>query len=497
MRFRSALTIPRRSSQNVRLVPWQLLVGLLVAATIWGLVDVRRRGYASPEAPAEHKSDLTVYTEAGAAFFDGRAPYAVCNPRGWTYVYPPMFAMLLAPLHFLRMQDQATVWFFACLWMCWGIYRESARILAVAYPSAGDRAAVPRRGVAWFGVASVVAAVLPTLNCLQRGQVTIVVVYLLLLGLRLVLTGRTSSARLLGGIVLALSVTIKIVPLLPVAFVLFIQLAGFLQQRWRRQPMAAELGRQLTAATSGVGVGLALFFFLLPALLIGWNANLRHLDTWAHLVLCNADKSTATPGFEKDTHSVRNQCLGNALYRLGNFGAYMLAGGPEDPLVDDSNPPPRLMDSPCVDTCLLFVRLTLLLALLLVGLRLSAHSDVPLCQAAGFGLACAALLVVSPVARNHYFVLLAPAVLFVPLWLDGRGRCRAASILAVVPCVLIVAQYVMLPYVGRLGLLGLGTTGWLMAAMVLLVGPRASAEVAAARPDVSAASIATPLGKAA
>jgi hypothetical protein len=276
---------------------------------------------------------------------------------------------------------------------------------------------------------------------------------------------------------------------LPVAFVLFIQLAGFLQQRWRRQPLAAELGRQLAAAMSGVGLGLVLFFLLLPAALIGWNANLRHLDTWEHLVLSNAGQSTTTPGFERDTHSVRNQCLGNALYRLGNFAAYMVAGGPEDPLVDDSNPPPRMMDSPCVDTCLLFVRITLLLALLLVGLRLGGHSDVLLCQAAGFGLACAAMLVVSPVARNHYFVLMAPAVLFVPLRLDGRGRSRAATILAVVPSVLIVVQYVLLPYAGRIGLLGLGTTGWLMAATLLIVSSGASADESAALPDVSAAPV--------
>ena len=64
---------------------------------VWGLTDVRQRGY--PDVPAEHRTDLTVYTEAGAAFFDGRPPYEVSNPRGWTYLYPPLLAMLLAPLH--------------------------------------------------------------------------------------------------------------------------------------------------------------------------------------------------------------------------------------------------------------------------------------------------------------------------------------------------------------------------------------------------------------
>ena len=247
----------------------------------------------------------------------------------------------------------------------------------------------------------------------------------------------------------------------------------------------------------GVGLGLVLFFLLLPAALIGWKANLRHLDTWTHLVLSSAAKSTATPGFDKDTHSVRNQCLGNALYRLGNFAAYMVAGGPEDPLIDDSNPPPRLMDSPSVDTCLLFVRITLLLALLLVGIRLGNQDDIILSQAAGFGLACAALLVVSPVARNHYFLLLAPAVLFLPAWLDRRGSSRAATILSVVPGVLVVLQYVLLPYVGRIGLLGLGTTGWLLAAMVLTVEAASSANHSAAVPDTPAAKPSLSLGKAA
>ena len=250
MRFRSAPTIVRGLCQNCRPAPWQLLVALLVAATIWGLVDVRRRGYAYPDAPAEHKSDLTVYTEAGAAFFDGRPPYAVCNPRGWTYVYPPLFAMLLAPLHLLPMQDQATVWFFLCLGMCWGAYRESGRILRVVWPLSGDRP-LGRRGVASFGAATVAAVALPTLNCLQRGQVTIVVLYLLLLGLRLVLTGRTWAARLAGGIVLAAPVTIKIIPLLPVAFVLVHPVGGLLAATMA----AAAAGRGTWPATGRCHVG--------------------------------------------------------------------------------------------------------------------------------------------------------------------------------------------------------------------------------------------------
>ena len=144
-------------------------------------------------------------------------------------------------------------------------------------------------------------------------------------------------------------------------------------------------------------------------------------------------------------------------------------GGPEDPFVDEPNMPPRLMDSPSVDVLLLFVRIALLLALMLVGMRLGATGDDKLALTAGFGLACAALLVVSPVARNHYYLLIAPAVLFVPLWLKRLGLRRWAIFMALASCSLILLQYVLMPYVGRIGLLGLGTTAWLMAAMVLSV----------------------------
>jgi hypothetical protein len=468
MGLRSLLIRPSVLHHSRWPAPWQWLVVLLVAATIWCFVDVRRRGEVHPGAPLWHKTDLTVYTEAGAAFFDGRPPYKVCNPRGWTYVYPPLFAILLAPLHVLSMPNQATVWFFICLAICWGAYREAARIVALICNPGDDPIAVRPTCFPWLGWVAAATVTLPALNCLQRGQVTVVIVFLMLLGLRLILMGSGSTA-FLGGIVLALSISIKVIPILPVAFLVFLQLVGFVRALRKHQPTAARHGWQLAGSTLGVAFGLALFLFLLPAALIGWKANLGHLDTWSHLVLSSAGDSFATPGFEKDTHSVRNQCLGNALYRLGNFAAYMCEAGPEDPLVDPDRPPLRMMDARSADVSLIAVRSTLLLTLLIVGLQLGCDRNIVLSQATGFGLACAAMLVASPVARSHYFVMWAPAALFVPLWLNCQGRIRAAVMMGTVPLVLIVLQYVLLPYVGRVGLLGLGATAWLMAAMVLTV----------------------------
>ena len=103
------------------------LAGLLVALCVWGWLDVRQRGFLYPVD--KHRTDLTVYTEAGAAFFDGRDPYEVTNVRGWGYLYPPLFAMLLAPLHPLPTQDQVLVWYAISLLFLWGVYHELGRIV--------------------------------------------------------------------------------------------------------------------------------------------------------------------------------------------------------------------------------------------------------------------------------------------------------------------------------------------------------------------------------
>src|SRR5207237_858956 len=83
---------------------------------------------------------------------------------------------------------------------------------------------------------------------------------------------------------------------------------------------------------------------------------------------------------------------------------------------------------------------------------------------AAFGLAAVATLIVAPVARGHYFVLLLPAALFVPLWLIQSGNRGAGVRSAVVPALLVVAHYSLLNYAGRIGLLGIGTTLWYFAA---------------------------------
>jgi hypothetical protein len=80
------------------------------------------------------------------------------------------------------------------------------------------------------------------------------------------------------------------------------------------------------------------------------------------------------------------------------------------------------------------------------------------------------MLIVSPVARGHYFMLEWPAVLFVSLWVWKHHGSRKALLGAGIPAALSVMHYgfIMFPQIFGplqagtllLGTLGIGTALW-------------------------------------
>jgi hypothetical protein len=439
-----------------------VLAALAVAMAVWGWFDVRVRGTVDADTTL-HKTDFTVYTEAGAAFFDGRNPYEVTNPRGWGYLYPPLFALFVSPLHALDPKTQVLAWFGLSVVIALGCYAECLRIARAAMPGQADRGPfgpIPT----WVGAAAIATALFPALNCLQRGQVGIAKLYLLLLGVRLLVEGRSLTRCLLGGIVLSLAIVLKFTPVVPVAMVLFQELIA----AWRDRQRSSLMPRA-AAGWAGALAGLALFLFLVPASLVGWNANLRHLNSWAHW-LSHARENPANDSFTGDNTSPRNQSFSNAAHHFGNLADYCLAGGPSDlgPQQLRLGGHGLLMDAPWAKRLVLAVQLLAGCLLLPMGFRLGRADDV-LGRATGFGLACVSTLVISPVARAHYFVLVYPATIFVSLWLLRRGRLRAAIWAAIVPAMLVIAHYIAINLAGRAGLLGLGTTLWYFWATMTIV----------------------------
>jgi len=447
---------------------WPLFLALGLALVAWCALDVQRRGRIDTARPSVHKTDFTAYTIAGGAFFDGRDPYAVTNIRGWGYCYPPLFALLVSPLDKLDSRVQVSIWFFISVAVVWGIYRECTRLFLRFAELAGYRpgdTAFPR-WIAWAGIAMVI---LPIMNCLQRGQVDVLKLYLVLLGIRLSLLGTSWQAWFAGGVAMASAIVLKVTPALPVGFVVTMLAARMLLRRAED----AQAGPRALVVGGGVACGTFALLLVVPALFIGWQANLGYLERFYN------DKLTkANDHFESDktgnTRSIRNQSFSNAVIRLGDFIGYEFLGGADDRLIDREwrGAPPMVMDAEGVGHVLLVARAAAALLLLVAGLLSVWRGDV-LGQAATIGMACTAALVVSPISRGFYHTEMVPGVLLLPLWLLSRDMPRAARWMAWTPLALVAAHYLGLSITGRLGLLGIGTAIWYATGLTLVaVGGR-------------------------
>ena len=384
---------------------WIIVVVLLL---VWGFTDVRRRADLDPHNIGRHQTDLTVYTEAGAAFYDGRNPYSVTNPRGWHYLYPPLFALLIAPLHVLPTSWQGVTWFLLNLLMAAGCLSECRKIAQqIRAGFGGGQPTDHRKLPGWNLVATAATILFPLLDTLQRGQVGIAVLLPLLIGFRVFLEAQGTFSWFMGGTILALPVVMKITPALPISILLLQQFVSAV--RTERSPIAV---RRFLYCLSGFTVGMIFFFLLVPTILIGWENNIRHLRTWYIDVVAN-EHLGETKHF--DPHSVRNQSLNNAVYLLGNRLADTFDGRPDDRGTNlPTATPMRLpINAATVRTMLVLPQALLALLLIVVAVRWHWESEGA-GRVAVFGLACAMSLPLSPISWGHHFVILLPGMLFLP-----------------------------------------------------------------------------------
>src|SRR5262249_8073739 len=153
-----------------------------------------------------------------------------------------------------------------------------------------------------------------------------------------------------------------------------------------------------------------------PSTILGWTANERHLTTWYREV---ATRANDLGGADRtgNTRTIRNQSLSNAAFRAGNWFMHAFAGGPDDMLADDDQHYVRgmlPMDAPWSENVLFVLRIGLISLVALGMTRMAWRNDL-LGMAAMFGLATAATIIVAPLGRGHYFMLLLPAIYLVPL----------------------------------------------------------------------------------
>jgi hypothetical protein len=442
---------------------WIIVVAILL---VWGFTDVRRRADLDPHNIGAHRTDFTVYTEAGAAFFDGRDPYAVTNPIGLYYLYPPLFALLVAPLHALPTDWQGVTWFLLSLLMVAGCLSECRKIVQRIQEAFEGRQPADRRNLpGWLVVATAAAVLFPFLNTLQRGQVGIAVLWPLLIGFRVISDTQRRFWWFWGGTLLALPVVIKVTPALPVSILLLQQFVAAV--RTERSPIAL---RRFVHCVSGFMVGMIFFLLLLPTILIGWEDNIRHLGTWYTGIATN-ERLGEAQNFQ--FYSSRNQSFNNAVHQLGNWFTYTFTGGPDDRGIGvPTATPTRLpMDAPIVRTILVVPNVMLALLLIIVTVRWHWETEGA-GQAAAFGLACAMSLSFSPISWEHHFVMLLPGMLFLP-WALYETHRSAARWLAISAALLVLVHFGapggVSGIAGRLGLLGIGIAIWCTVAGVYLL----------------------------
>ncbi len=371
----------------------------------------------------EQANDAVVYQAAGRAVLDGGDPNDALSAGGLPYLYPPLLAVLVAPFSRVDEVTFAAGWAVLTVLAGFGCFFELRHLLRLT----GSAPPWPLAG------AALLFAAWPVGSTVRWGQISTVLLYLLLAGYRSVAIGRRHREVMLGGALLAIAAVLKLTPLLPAAVA-------------AAQPAVAGDSRRAGLAAAGLGIGLALGLFLVPAAAVGWQANLGYLARWTHRV---AAEETIDPRHRRFAHLAGNQSLANGLNRL------------------------RGRDAASARTPLNLLASLALLCLCLGAVCRGARCGDASASAAGWSLACAVTCLVTPIAWTHHYVLFIPAVLMVPVWLHRRGQPAAALALATAPWLFFALNEA---WFSRQFLLSLGLAVWFVVAAGLLLAARGSSQ---------------------
>jgi hypothetical protein len=312
------------------------------------------------------RTDFTVYTAAGRALLDHRDMYLAENARGWRYVYPPPFAILLVPL------AQMPLWLGAVIWY---LLTAAAVGAAVVMSAAllGDGREGARKPQLLYGLPLLCTVSLLTSGTL-RSQASPFMYFLMIAAFYFQLKERPIAA----GFSLACAALLKVFPI--VLIVYFV-----MRRQWRAV---------LACAATGVLLGI-----VLPSLYWGWQFNLDQITRWIEVVgqpaiMQNVDRAQTSDLYGQllNTLKPRNQSLESLFLTLGM--------------------PPGLTPYAVAASAIL------MLAAMWSAGRRAAQAAPGQARMMAEGLLCGAFicwsLLVTPISETHYFgALLLPLVLLV------------------------------------------------------------------------------------
>ena len=353
----------------------------------------------------QRKTDLGVYLRAAWAVRTGNDPYSISDDRGWHYVYPPLFAIMMVPLAdppagaaregYLPYAVSVGLWYVLTMMMgCAGVH-----VLAKALeetsgdPAVREQTRFCRR---WWALRLLpLLVLLPAIGRSQmRGQVGLVIAFLLCGMAASLLRGR----RVRSGIWLASAICIKIIP----AFLLILPL-------WRRD------WRMMAGILTGLALGLA----VIPLAALGPQKMLTSYAAFYH--------ETLLPGITGDTSGSRGAELTGITSTDSN--------SPMAVIHNIMNPSPKTrpgiaMAGVRVAHWVLAIFLTVITVWaagsrnrdLAVPSRLNGSTEATSREVVFMGTLLLLMMISSPVFHPHYISMALPLItaLFSVLW-DRNG----------------------------------------------------------------------------
>jgi glycosyl transferase family 87 len=345
------LTQPALEIDRARTLKLWLMGAAILFFAFFAWITLFRAGPYGPPghqwgSPA-HRTDFTVYRDAAAAVLHGQDPYVIRNVRGWAYVYPPPYSIVMVPFALLALPVSVLAWYFVCVGLTISAVSMSGRLAETASMS-------ERKKLAVLFIPALIMAVWFTVG-LTRGQASVLMTWLVIAAIFWEKKGRTPA----GAACLAGAVLLK-------AFALTLLCYYIWRRKWK-----------MVAATL---VAILLGGLVLPSAVFGWHGNLHYISEWTHEVAAPALGSESSR-----THSeLYDQLLSMERPRNQDLGSVMQ----------------RLIKGDQTRLMVLALAAALALPIWLLGRRANARSE-PLI----LGAAVVWMLLVSPVAEDHYFSL--------------------------------------------------------------------------------------------
>jgi hypothetical protein len=345
------LTQPVAEVDSARTLKFWLAGATIVFFAFFAWITLFRAGPYGPPghqwgSPA-HRTDFTVYRDAAAAVLHGQDPYVIRNVRGWAYVYPPPYSIVMVPFALLALPVSVLAWYFVCVGLTISAVSMSGRLAETGSMS-------ERKKVAVLFIPALIMAVWFTVG-LTRGQASVLMTWLVIAAIFWEKKGRTAA----GAACLAGAVLLK-------AFALTLLCYYIWRRKWK-----------MVAATL---VAILLGGLVLPSAVFGWHGNLHYISEWTHEVAAPALGSESSR-----THSeLYDQLLSMERPRNQDLGSVMQ----------------RLIKGDQTRLMVLALAAALALPIWLLGRRANARSE-PLI----LGAVVVWMLLVSPVAEDHYFSL--------------------------------------------------------------------------------------------